>query len=341
MIYYVCHPGHAYTVAVMLLYYGEALRRRFRLVPYGKETTLRDAAPGVVIWTDFDRLSDQERAAAGELRSRLALRDDLLQLNDPRRSEQRFGLLRRLHAEGRNGFDVRRPDEPLDGLRYPVFVRDEVGASYTAPSLLPDRAALEAALAAPEIRRLGRPMIVEFGVKPGADGFYRKYGAYRIGPRIFPQHLYLERQWFIKHGSTLLTQHRQEFFDYVTGNPHAAELMRHFEDAGIGYGRIDYTLVDGRIQVFEINTNPAVLSNPPTRFDSYDQGRYGRPWIEALLALPGADVAAVQKDIDARHERLLRPLRRHYARLYRGLVLRGAWRRLRQAVGIAGPAVAL
>lgn len=339
MIYYVCHPGHAYTVAVMLLYYGEALGTRFRLVPYGKEETLLGAAPGVVVWTDFDRLSAGELAAAGARRAALAARSDLLQLNDPLRSEQRFALLRRLRAEGRNGFDVRRPGESLDGLRYPVFLRDEVGASYRAPALLPDRAALEAALAAPEARSLERPMIVEFGVTPDTDGFFRKYGAYRIGPRIFPQHLYLETQWFIKHGSTLLTQHRQEFFDYVTGNPHAAELMAQFEAAKIDYGRIDYTLVEGRIQVFEINTNPAVLSSPPTRFDSYDQGKYGRPWIDALLALPGAGVAAAQDEIDARHERLLRPLRRRYARLHRRLILRGAWRKLVQRAGLARPGV--
>jgi hypothetical protein len=340
MIYYVCHPGHAYTVAVMLLYYGEALRPCFRLVPYGKLESLRTAAPGAVIWTDFDRLGEAELAAAGAIGADLAARSDLIQLNDPRRSEQRFALLRRLRACGRNSFDVRRPDESLEGLRYPVFLRDEVGASYRAPTLLPDRAALQAALAAPAARALERPMIVEFGVVPGADGFYRKYGAYRVGPRIFPQHLYLERQWFIKHGSTLLAQHRQEFLEYVTCNPHAAELMPLFEEARIDYGRIDYTLVEGRIQVFEINTNPAVLSNPPTRFDSYDQRKYGQPWIDALLALPGAGFTAAQGEIDARHERLLRPLRRHYARLHRSLTLRGAWRRLRQAAGMAGPAVA-
>ena len=44
-------------------------------------------------------------------------------------------------------------------------------------------------------------------------------------------------------------------------NPHR-ELLEHiFRDAGIDYGRIDYGLLDGRIQVWEINTNPWIASD--------------------------------------------------------------------------------
>jgi hypothetical protein len=314
MIYYVCHPGHAYTVAVILLYHGERLRDLFRLVPYGKLAPLRQAGAGVVIWTDFDRLEPRELSEAGVFRDELrATRPDLLHLNDPLHSEQRFALLRRLHDEGTNAFDVRRPDQSLDGLRYPVFLRDEAGAAYTAPPLLEDRSALDAAIAALPGSDMKRPMIVELGSRPEPDGWYRKYGAYRVGGRIFPQHCLVQQHWFIKN-ARLRPEHRPEHVAYFLGNPHRAELMPLFDAAKIEFGRIDYTLVDGRIQVFEINTNPAVLGDPPTWLQPYDQRPYAGQYVEALLALPQADSAHAQDELDRRHRRMLRPLRREFRR---------------------------
>ncbi|HKY95016.1 MAG TPA: hypothetical protein VJL84_06895 [Kiloniellales bacterium] len=327
MIYYVCHPGHCYTVAVVLLYHGERLRDLLRLVPYGKLTPLREAGAGVVIWTDFDRLDPDELREAGAFRAELeATRPDLLHLNDPRSSEQRFALLRRLYDEGTNAFDVRRPDQPLDGLRYPVFLRDEVGASSAAPTLLHDRSTLEAAIAALPGSGLRRPMIVEFGSRPGPDGYYRKYGAYRVGTQIFPQHCFAQQHWFIKH-SQLRPEHRAEHIAYVLGNPHRAELLPLFEAAKITFGRIDYTLVDGRIQVFEINTNPAVLAEPPTWLQPYDQRPYARHYVEALLALPQARRVHRQEELDRRHRRLLRRLRGDFRRKRWKLTLERAKRR--------------
>ena len=42
-------------------------------------------------------------------------------------------------------------------------------------------------------------------------------------------------------------------------NPHEAELRAIFKLARIDYGRIDYGIKDGQIQVWEINTNPMLL----------------------------------------------------------------------------------
>lgn len=331
MLYYVCHPGHAYTLAVVLLYYGRALRPYLRFVPYGRLDTLSDAATGTVIWTDFDRLDASALAEAGALRRQLGeRRPDLAHLNDPLASRQRFDLLRRLRQAGLNDFDVRRPEEPLEGLRYPVFLRDEVGASYRAPELLADRVALDAALASLAAEGFERPMIVEFGARPGPDGWYRKYGAFRVGERIYPQHCFIHPHWFVKHCAPLTQPNRQrEFADYLLGNPHAAQLREIFDLAGVQYGRIDYTLVEGRIQVFEINTNPAVLSSPPTWFDSYREKRHAEDHIAALLALPSARAAAAQPEIDRRHRRTVRGFRGRYRRAWLRLTLAGAMRRLR------------
>jgi len=49
-----------------------------------------------------------------------------------------------------------------------------------------------------------------------------------------------------------------EEHDYVFNNPHAIQLAEIFEIAGIDYGRIDYSIKDGRIQTWEINLNATI-----------------------------------------------------------------------------------
>jgi hypothetical protein len=47
---------------------------------------------------------------------------------------------------------------------------------------------------------------------------------------------------------------------YLDTNPHEDELRSIFELAEIDYGRIDYSLSKGGIQVWEINTNPMIFA---------------------------------------------------------------------------------
>ena len=46
--------------------------------------------------------------------------------------------------------------------------------------------------------------------------------------------------------------------EYVFENPHERELRRIFEIARVEYGRIDYSVKDGVIQTWEINSNPTI-----------------------------------------------------------------------------------
>jgi hypothetical protein len=311
VIYYVCHPSHTYTCAVLQLWYGDELRSVFRVVPYDRAHLLQQSGPGVAIWTDFDRL---DRRALDQTARLQSLLKHLAHLNHPLRSEMRFAMLQRLYREGINQFAVRRPYEKLDGLHYPVFLRDELGASKIAPTLLPDRASLESAISVLPSSGMASPIVVEFGAKPHNDGFYRKYGAYRVGERIYAQHCIASRDWFIKLGGELSAEHYDQHLDYVRSNPHAGELRKLFDAANIEYGRIDYTIVNGRIQVFEINTNPAVLGQPPKPDDTYDQAPYARDHVEALFALPNATDYSKNDMLDAVNDSNLDEMQRYYGR---------------------------
>ena len=44
-------------------------------------------------------------------------------------------------------------------------------------------------------------------------------------------------------------------------NPHQDALREIFGLAGIDYGRMDYGLLDGKVQVWEINTNPTIIGS--------------------------------------------------------------------------------
>jgi hypothetical protein len=54
----------------------------------------------------------------------------------------------------------------------------------------------------------------------------------------------------------------EEQIRYLESNPHEKQLMEIFRLARIEWGRIDYSLLDGRIQVWEINTNPHIIRRP-------------------------------------------------------------------------------
>ncbi len=60
------------------------------------------------------------------------------------------------------------------------------------------------------------------------------------------------------HGTAFSRPMVLEERDYVFSNPHEARLAEIFQAARIDYGRIDYSLKDGRVQTWEINLNPTI-----------------------------------------------------------------------------------
>ncbi|WP_083908748.1 ATP-grasp domain-containing protein [Thioalkalivibrio thiocyanodenitrificans] len=298
MIFYVCVARHARTLAALVTHYRPDLRRCLRVVPYSRMDLLLSVGSGIVIWTDLDRLDRSVRARACAMHDVLVERG-ISTLNHPTASLTRFPLLQALAAEGRNPFRVFRPDACPSDLRFPVFLRRESGFMGSCPELLADASALHTALEA--LRRSGADrddwMVVEYSAEPGPDGYFRKYGAFRIGSDIFPQHCFINRHWFVKHAYDRLGEaHRREHLQYVTENPHVNWIREIFDRAGITYGRIDYGETRGRLQVFEINTNPTVLNHPQTRFDP-DLQPYADRYADTLIALANRHLAGSGPDI--------------------------------------------
>ena len=234
------------------------------------------AAPGVAtlprgtwIFADVELLTAADRARAVAFHDALEDRGDAT-LNHPTRSLSRVPLLQRLHADGINDFAVHTLDR--DGtpvgcpIRYPVFVREADDHHGSVSPLLHDRIALwrwlDHARATGTLPR--QPLVVEFCDTSDRRGVFAKYGAFVVGDAIVPRHLFFSRDWVVKDWRLVGPRELAAERAYVADNPHAAALSDIARRAGIDYGRIDYGLRDGRVQVFEINTNPTITGRTPS-----------------------------------------------------------------------------
>jgi hypothetical protein len=104
-----------------------------------------------------------------------------------------------------------------------------------------------------------RTLMIEFCDTSDEDGLFRKYSSYRVGAPIIPIHIMFSKHWYVKSSTTAGEQARREEWKYLNQNPHEQQIRAIFHTARIEYGRIDYSLLGDRIQVWEINTNPSIL----------------------------------------------------------------------------------
>jgi hypothetical protein len=182
-------------------------------------------------------------------------------LNDPGAILHRYELLQKAFETGRNGFRVTRASALKRRHRFPVFLRDEREHTGSLTPLINSPWALDRALIAASIRghRLRDVLVVEYCDTSDEAGLYRKYSAFVIGDRIVPRALAHSRDWVTKdHDRIISDETAQEELHYVAENPHESWLRETFRLAGTDYGRIDYGLVDGRPQLWEINLNPTI-----------------------------------------------------------------------------------
>jgi hypothetical protein len=264
VIHYLCTQEHSYTVGQLLAWWAPDLAGRFRLVPY--DDVLAGTArpmPGVHIFADLERLPARTLQAAIAFRASLEpLGDRARVLNDPARVLRRYDLLRTLHASWINSFDAYRVSESRRPRSWPVLLRREDDHNGPVGELLETKAELDEAVAALVARgeSAERLIAVEFRNTADAQGTYRKYGAFLIGDHVIPRHVLISREWCVKDPDLLEPEHIEEELRYVSSFPHANEIRRVFKLARIDYGRIDYAFYDGRLQVWEINTNPMLAT---------------------------------------------------------------------------------
>lgn len=277
MIYFATTRDNDRTIHKYLEGHGAPLASRITPVWY-EQILAADALPaGTWCFADLELLSDPERETAARVWQGLDARGCRL-LNHPTRSLRRYDLLRALHAEGSNRFNVHHSGDLAAPIRFPVFLHGEHDHLGRRSDLLHTREELDVALETLQRsgERLDAQLVTEFCDTRDADGIYRKYAAFIVGDAILPRHLFFEQDWQVKKARLITDAFVREERRYVDTNPHEKRLREIFALARIHYGRIDYSLQGDEIQVWEINTNPVITFSP--RRDARDAG------ASALLA---------------------------------------------------------
>lgn len=245
---------------------GKPLADIVRVHDYTEFLTIRKLpVRATYVFADVDRLSGSQSSNIFERWRRLQDAGARL-LNHPLRVMRRYDLLRWAHENGINSFDCYMVIEHRKPKRFPVFIRRAFDHEGSISPLIRNQAELDRAIAAMRVASEwpGDKIITEYIDVSNEQGVFRKYAAFRIGDALFPRQIMAAKQWVVKKPGFDSAELAAEEAAYLEANPHGEQLMRIFEAAHIDYGRIDYCVIDGRVQVFEINTNPSIIGPSST-----------------------------------------------------------------------------
>lgn len=290
MVFYVVKRSHAcVTTRRAPAFWKKELYPWFRWFSYERLVRSQRLPRGTYIFANLDRISAAEAERAARIRERLAA-EGLRVLNHPTRTPKRYELLRLLRDNGTNSFGVYRLTELRMPERYPVFIRDEDAHASSMSELLGSPEELRAHLEAMGRRgeRRDGKLVIEFCDTRGAEGLYRKYGAFIVGDRVVPRHLFTGRSWSMhrRDSETARPEFLREELDYLERNPHEEALRGIARSAGIQYGRIDYGMLGGKPQVWEVNTNATYFSkSEPLPERRKVEEMFARKMVEAFAAI--------------------------------------------------------
>ena len=333
MIFLLLTRAHSYTVGQYLDTWGRDVRGILKPCYYDDLAFGGRLRAGTYIFADLERLDDAQLELAKTLWRRMSERPGEFRLmNDPCRILLRYELLKALHAAGINRFAAHRLNNGALPQRFPVFLRRQNEHDGALSPLLHTQEELTRAaeqMASNGLR--GDDLLaVEYCDTADADGIFRKYSVFRAGEALFPRHLLHSRKWVLKKADLVDEHFLQEEREYLDANPHAEQLRTIFDLAHIEWGRMDYALLDGQVQVWEINTNPMIVVAPhriaPARLAT--QAKFAKDLEGALAAIDHKSIAPpLPLRIDPALSRRLgitprRRAARHLARALTGLARR-------------------
>ena len=275
-----------------------------RVTPLFYDETLRKhaLAKATYIFADLDRLSANDLIRAARLYRRLQ-ESGCRVLNDPATVRKRFALLRGLYLRGSNPFNIYLADEGWSNLKFPVFIRVADGHDGPLTDLIADQAELETALEAAVVAGIPRStiVIVEYAADPIRPGIYRRSSIYRVGDRLITTINWHGHDWRVKGDEIGLADEAlyDEELSTVRENSYASQTSELFKFANIEYGRMDFGFVEGRLCVYEINTNPTIFA--PWEHSVPQRAESSRlRWSRFLEALHEIDTQEDSAEIDVR-----------------------------------------
>ena len=334
MIYYLVKAGKPQkTIDVFLNKVAPEAKAFITPLTYEKVFRRKKIRLGTYIFSDLERLNNFELEAAAEIWSALEkYLPNIKLLNHPLKAMRRYQLLRCLYKRGLNDFNVYRLTELRCPEKFPVFIRGENDHAGAETALIHDQEQLKAEIESmiSSGKTVESRIIVEFNTEQDTDHYYKKYSAYNIFGKILPRHLIFSNQWHVKHRDVTNENIIKQSKEYMRENPHAEEIMKIFSIANIDYGRIDYSIVEGKLQTYEINTNPKI-AGPITAID-HKYGAKIRFIPHFLSAMKLLDSVAGEKDI-IRVLFTKNPIEpygpRNFGKLKLKIIIKALWKKLK------------
>jgi len=265
MIYFYTHVHHFYTIKSFLDGWGRSVRPRMTLQNYSDLRYSRYLPPGAYILADSDRLDPAGRKFAAEVGEQILARGWPL-LNRPSKLLYRVELMNTLRAQGLSRVGAYLVDQIPADLRYPAFVRIEDNHNGRIGPVVNDRAALEESIKGFGDVAREKLFVMEFCDTKGPDNIYRKYGVQIVGDKLIPRHVFFGQDWIVKYSKYTTPDLIREEEVFVSKMPddQIEQCRKIFEISGTTYGRLDYSLADGKVQPWEINLNPMLCRSPDT-----------------------------------------------------------------------------
>ena len=235
-----------------------AIRRemlnRIRLLPYEKLFRMRSFPSGAYVFGDLDRLSFDEVERAAAVWGSLADAQGGVGLhNHPIRMMRRFELLRHLYEQKFNSFNAYRLADFSSGCRFPVFIRAENDHRGSITPLLHTKEDLEDAIENLIARGKSKEnkIIIEYVDTTDSSGLHHRYrSVVARSELLFTFFERSEETWIVKNRGKEVPRSELEQVE-----PQLQEIL---QLANVDFGCIDYAIIDDRLEVFEINTNPTI-----------------------------------------------------------------------------------
>jgi hypothetical protein len=242
--------------------WGARLRTSVGFVYYERLTRLETlAGAATYVFTDLERLTPAGLRVTSQLADVLTeTRGEACVLNHPRDVLLRYGFLCALHERGINPYRPYRALPVPAHVRYPVFLRSECDHRVLTP-LLFSRAEVERELVRAYLRGhdLASLLVVEFEDIADEEGMFHRHISFVIGDTVIPGHLAYGSSWIVRGGPFLDGRRLAAQRASIVSREHQPFLLQVAHSAGVEYGRYDYAVVDGRIVIWELNTNPTIL----------------------------------------------------------------------------------
>lgn len=266
MIYYLVTRAHPYTIELFIAKFAPELRRLVKVLFYEELETLRELRAGTYIFSDIERLGRSEAENAAKVWNVLKGAPAAFRvLNHPTKSMKRYELLKsiqKVRSEGIHSYDVYRLTEGRAPRRFPVFVREENEHTGTRAEIRPSYSIQELEVEIERLTNEGRwrdnLIVVELVDTSDEQKIFRKYSAFIAHGRLFPEHVLFSGEWLVKVPMIINRDTHAEQERYLQLNPHERELREVCALARIEYGRIDYAIKEGKLCIWEINTNPSL-----------------------------------------------------------------------------------